>query len=237
MGTFLGREVPTPSKDFTLQVASQPMATGKQKLVLLATANLAKQERLAWLLEGTGFAWLTPQQAGIAPPPAREDGISHGANATAKAVAWSSAFGGLALASDGGLVIPALGRRWQPLWTRRFQAGDDLARAEALVEMMAGLEGYQRRAYWEETVAMADAGRVTSTCSARSGQGMIATDVAQELVQDGFWVGAVWRFPQLNKRYAELTPQELRQVGDHWAALKEKVRGLLGQVAGGPQKG
>ena len=198
--------------------------------VLLGTENRAKQERLAWLLEGSGLTWVTPAQVSLALPKVREEGLSHQANATAKAVAWSVAYGGVAIVSDGGLVVPALGDWWDSLRTRRFFEGDDLRRAHALLSRMAHLDGEGRRAYWVEAAALADRGRLLHTAEAQSGEGTIARKVDETLIKDGFWAGAVWYFPQLGKRYAELTPEELGRVGDHWTTLKEQMRSVLGQA-------
>ena len=194
------------------------------KKILLATENRAKQERLAWLLEGFGLTRATPDQVSVAAPDILEEGASHEENADRKAVAWSQAFGGMAIASDGGLVVPALGQTWDSLKTRRFSSADDASRARDLLGMMESLMGTDRRAYWMEAMALADSGRLLHTISAQSGEGYIAQDVEEALVKDGFWVGAVWRFPLLDKFYAELTDTELHQVGDHWTALKEQMR-------------
>ena len=195
--------------------------------LLLGTENRAKQERLAWLLNGSGRTWVTPAQVFLAAPRAQEDGPSHEANAIAKAMAWSEAYGGMAIASDGGLVIPALGSGWDSLRTRRFSSGDDVARARELLALMSSLAGKDRRAYWTEAVAVADHGRLLHAIKAQSGEGLIAQNVDEALVKDGFWVGAVWYFPQVGKRYAELTPAELQLVGDHWTALKAQTQKLF----------
>ncbi len=198
------------------------------RAVLLGTQNRAKQERLAWLLEGLGLKLVTPAQAILTAPDVEEEGPSHRANATAKAIAWSEVYGGMTIASDGGLVMPALEPAWDSLTTRRFLEGDDLGRARELPSLMAHLDGKERRAYWVEAVAVADRGRLLHTEEAQSAEGIIALEVDEALIKDGFWVGAVWYFPQLGRRYAELTPEELSRVGDHWTALKEQMRNLLG---------
>ncbi len=196
--------------------------------VLLGTENRAKQERLAWLLEGLGMKLITPAEASLAAPEIEEDGPSHQANASIKAEAWSEAYGGMAIASDGGLVVPGLGDLWNGLRTRRFREGSDLARARELLSRMAHLDGKERRACWLEAVALADRGRLLHTIEAQSAEGMIAMELDEALIKDGFWVGAVWYFPQMGKRYAELTQEELERVGDHWTALKGQTRRLLG---------
>ena len=101
--------------------AVEPRLATPEVPLLLATTNPAKLVRLRWVVEGLPYATITPAdlppgQAATVP----EDGASFAGNARQKAEAWSSAAGGmLALASDGGLEVPALGERWQALRTRR----------------------------------------------------------------------------------------------------------------------
>ena len=197
--------------------------------ILLGTENQAKQERLAWLLDGSNVNLVTPAQASLAVPVVEEDGPSHKANATAKAISWSEAYGGIAITSDGGLVVPALGDWWDSLRTRRFFERDDLGRAYELLSRMAYLDGKKRSAYWVEAVALADRGCLLHTLTAQSSEGVIARKVDKRLIKDGFWVGAVWHFPQFGKLYAELKETELHQVGDHWSALKWQTKQLLRQ--------
>ena len=197
--------------------------------ILLASQNPAKRERLAWLLEGLGYDLIGPEAVAVAPPEPQERSPSHNGNAEEKAVAWSRAFGGLAMASDGGLVIPALKERWDSLRTRRSveAKGDDIARVQALVDLVTPLREEERGAYWVEAVALADAGEVLMTFQARSGPGVIGSSFDSAHIHGGFWVGAVWRFPKLGKVYAELSEEELWKIGDHWTNLKGQVQGYF----------
>ena len=197
--------------------------------ILLATGNPAKRERLAWLLEGLGFAFVGPDAVPAPRPEVQEAGPSHKANAEEKATAWSRAWGSLAIASDGGLVVPALMEQWDSLRTRRFLGAgeDDIARAQALIDLVSHLPEGERSAFWIEAVALADAGDVLHTFQVESGRGVIATSFDPVHIHGGFWVGAVWCFPELGKVYAELTEEELRRVGDHWTALRERIQGYF----------
>ena len=94
---------------------------------LLGTTNPAKLERLRWLLDGLPIETVDPSSLGLSGLDIEESGATHEENAGLKAEAWSQAAGLPALASDGGLVIPALGDDWLSLHTRRF-AGEDAER-------------------------------------------------------------------------------------------------------------
>ena len=76
--------------------------------ILLATGNRDKQAEFRRLLDGLPFAQVTPAEAGLSGVP-DEEGDTHEVIARDKAAQWSKAASMLAIASDGGLVIPALG--------------------------------------------------------------------------------------------------------------------------------
>ena len=76
--------------------------------ILLATGNVAKQAKLRWLIDGLGFDAVTPRDLGLDFDPP-ESGSTHQEVAASKALAWADPTGCLAIASDGGVDIPALG--------------------------------------------------------------------------------------------------------------------------------
>ena len=203
------------------------MSNQSTKVILLATNNPAKQDRMSWLLKDSGCICVIPEQLSLEMPSIPEEGSSHESNARTKALVWSQIYGGLTLASDGGLVIPALGSYWNSLNTRRFSTSNDVGRAHDLLSIMNSLKGQERLAHWLESIAIANNGDLLHLFSVRSGEGFIARDVKNCLIEEGFWVGSIWYFPQFGKRYTELTQGELQRMGDHWVALKELLRGLL----------
>ena len=109
--------------------------------ILLATGNPAKQQTLRWLLEGLPLMAVTPKELGIDSIP-EEHGETHEDIARLKAKDWSQASSMLAIASDGGLVIPALGNNWESRFTHRF-AGPDADDDERLVQLLEIMKPYQ----------------------------------------------------------------------------------------------
>ena len=91
--------------------------------LLIATKNEAKAARLAELCALPGIDLEHAPSAG-AGPDVQETATSHLGDAPRKAVAWSRTGRGAAIASDGGLAIPALGDHWESLVTRRSTGGD-----------------------------------------------------------------------------------------------------------------
>lgn len=202
--------------------------------ILLATSNPAKQAQFRWLLEEAPLNPVAPQDLGLTAAP-EEIGHSHGGIARFKASQWSLSGRdksvGLAIASDGGMVIPALGANWQSLYTHRFagEAATDAQRAARLLELMEPYRGEQRQASWVEALAIADKGRVLVSWEIAGATGVISEKLPtmKEGESRGFWAFSLWEFPCLGKSYRELTRSELSSLDDHWLRLKALVRRYL----------
>ncbi|MEX2598658.1 MAG: non-canonical purine NTP pyrophosphatase, partial [Dehalococcoidia bacterium] len=168
-----------------------------------------------------------------AEPEIDEDAASHLGNAVRKAVAWSRLHQELAIASDGGLAIPALGQNWTSLVTRRATGGDasDEEHARRLLRRMRDLHGAGRSAHWVEAIAVARNGSLLGAWEASGLHGTIAEDyVAPDGGTGGFWVSGLWQRSD-GRRYWALTPDELAAIGDPWDQLRVNVRGLLERIA------
>ena len=196
--------------------------------LLLATGNPAKEGKLRWLLQGLDVEPLSPGELGAVPMVAEEES-THLANAEGKALACSRWAGIPAIASDGGLVIPALGERWDALHTRRFagEQADDQARLDRLLQLMAPYAGAEREAYWIEAVALADRGRLLKSWQVESPRGLLATEYDPAFIDPGFWAFSLWYLPQFGKTHAQLSATELERLDDHWARLRDLVRKLF----------
>ncbi|MDP6227181.1 MAG: non-canonical purine NTP pyrophosphatase [Dehalococcoidia bacterium] len=207
-----------------INMAGQPAPLGATP-ILLGTGNPAKQQTLQWLLEGLPLSPVTPGRLGLRTVP-RERGDTHEAIARAKARDWSRAASALAIASDGGLLLPALGTRWDSRHTHRFAGpeADDAHRLRRLLNLMRPYQGPQREASWIEAVAIADRGKVLASWELRGATGVIADGPGDTARATGFWAFSVWYFPQFGKTYNQLSPEELEALQDHWARLRVLVR-------------
>ena len=154
-----------------------------------------------------------------------ELGDTHEAIARDKASRWSSMSGMLTIASDGGLVIPVLGPRWESRYTRRFAgpAADNEERLSRLLELMRPYGGKDRRASWVEALAVAHKGRVLVSWEVTGGCGYLDERPPGGPLPE-FWVFSVWRFPLFGATYNELTVEQRNSVGDHWGRLGRLVR-------------
>ena len=197
--------------------------------ILLATSNPAKAAKLRWLLDGLRFSPedLSTHRQITLPD---ETGGSFAANARLKAEAASAAFGGLALASDGGVVIPALGAAWEPLRTGRAAGAGatDADKAHHLLRLMEGFTGPDRAVQWYEAVALADRGTLVASWEAAETRGRLTERYDPANAKAGFWVYSLWLFPELGRRYVDLTAAELEAVDATWMALRTAVQAWAG---------
>lgn len=190
--------------------------------ILLATGNPAKQDALRGLLDGLPVSPVTPRELGLNLDP-DEDGDTHHAIARMKAREWSLASSTLVIASDGGVVIPALGHDWESRFTHRFAgpAANDAERARRLLELMKSYQGSDREASWAEALAIAARGMVLASWELQGATSVISEDFDDDVEVGGFWVFSVWRFPQFeNRTYKQLSPEELASLDDHWVQLR-----------------
>ena len=214
-------------------MSNTPIASSKTR-ILLATGNPAKQATLQWLLEGLPLETVTPGELGLKSVP-DEEGETHQDIARQKANAWSQAASMVVIASDGGLVIPALGANWESRFTHRFAgaAANDQDRLRSLLELMRPYQGAEREASWIEAVAIADRGQTLTSWELTGATGLIA-DVSregpgQDPAVEGFWVFSVWRFPKFGKYYNQLTEAERQSLDDHWTQLRVQVQSYFRQ--------
>ena len=204
------------------------MDSRQARSILLASGNADKQRMLRWLLEGLPVNPVTPAELGVAASP-DESADTHEAIARAKAEAWSLAAGIPAIASDGGLLAPALGANWESRYTRRFAgpAADDSERQRRLLALLEPYHGDDRAAGFAEGLAIADGGRALGSWEVRGATGRIVAsldDAGLPTDGEGFWVFPLWHFDEFNRTYDRLTQAERASLGDHWEALRGLVR-------------
>ncbi len=198
--------------------------------MVLATTNPDKLNMLRWVLEGVPIETIAPDQLPMnqRQPPV-EDGVSHETIARNKALDWSNSTSLCALASDGGLHIPALGRSWSSLQTRRFagEGVDNQGISQALLELMEPFKGEDRRVSWVEAMAVAYDGRCLASWEVVGAQGLLLDHLPSQSRADGFWVFPLWHMPAFGKTYDQLSPEELDQVQDHWVQLRNHFLGFF----------
>lgn len=162
-----------------------------------------------------------PVSAAVWPEP-DETAASFQLIAEEKVTYYSRCADGLAIASDAGAVFPGLAG-WDPLKTKRFAEGNDEARAQALLELMAGAA--DRTVEWHEALAVADRGTVIFSTVARAMDGRVSLALDPTRLQPGLWLCAVTEFPQFGGRnFFDLTPVERAATEDSWTELGARLR-------------
>src|SRR5579862_5740065 len=178
--------------------------------IVLGTSNRAKRAQLRWLLEGLPLQPVDPK-----PQAVPEDAPVLAGNAAAKALAHSA--NGLAIASDGGLEVPALDAAWQPMRTHR----QGQARLRELTTSLA-----DRRVAWAEAVAIAEHGQLLASWTEAGTEGLLVPEPWP--AGSEFWVWDIFLFPQIGKTWAQLTPEESASTDHTWMALKRTCRSSFG---------
>src|SRR5207248_6384211 len=110
---------------------------------------------------------------------------------------------------------------------------DDVARADHVLGLMAGVTGAQRDVAWVEGVAVARAGTVLDSWQAEGAIGRIVEVYDPRKIGNGFWFPALIWVPQFGKVQADLTPAERDEVDDGWNALYAQVRPSLAGIVQG----
>jgi len=158
-----------------------------------------------------------------------ENGKSFEENASIKARAYSEIFEDYVIATDGGVMIPVLGEKWNELRTKRFigEEKKDFERIESLLEMMAPFKGEERRVKWKEAVAIAKKGKILFSKEVSGIEAVIQNGYNKDQYRSGIWVCSVLFFPQFNKNFFELDTNEVAQVEISWAKIKDEIQNFL----------
>ena len=196
--------------------------------ILLASTNPAKIDRLRDCLSGWPFQFSGVDELPPHEPP-EETGGTHREIAGAKALDWARISGGLAIASDGGVDIPALGPNWDSLFTRRA-AGEDATDDDRITHLLALMDNLhtdaEREATWREALAIASPSGIVQTWEMTGPTGIILNEPSTKRIE-GFWLAGLWYIPALGKTYTELSIEELRPARDPWLRLAADVQGWL----------
>ena len=199
--------------------------------IVLATTKPAKSERLAAICAGLPLSLIDGAEMQDAPV-ADEPAASHMGIAVKKAIVWSRHYSAIALASDGGLVIPALAGDWESTLTRRSTGEEvpDEERARRLLARMRGLTGVGREAYWAEAIALARDGVLICAWETDGLRGAIGQEYRPNpRGPTGFWADGLWEGSDGRKRW-EHSSEERAEGADPWSRLEGSVRAVLAEL-------
>ena len=196
----------------------------KTNTLLIATGNPHKIRKISEMFAGQKVQIQTPEQAGVVLE-IDEDKITFEENATLKAVEYSKLYGGVVIATDGGMTIPSL-EDWDSLRTKRFagELATDEERIAQLLVRMANKKGSERRMVWREAIALAKGGKKLFSIEVQGAEGMMAASFNPKYYRPGIWVCSIWEFPQFSsKNFFELSDDEVKAAEISWGRLGDAL--------------
>ncbi len=154
--------------------------------ILLATKNKDKKRHIQGYLTNYGIDLILPDKH---PTSIEENGKTFEENAKIKAKAYSKLYPDtLIIATDGGLTVPYLKDKWNPLYTRRFigENKTDKERAQKFLELLKDAKGDKRIVDWNEAVAIAYNGKVISSKTyTRKRAGIVLEEIPSDFKETG----------------------------------------------------
>ncbi len=129
------------------------------------------------------------------------------------------------VASDGGVLIPYLGDKWNHVLTKRL-GGIDMAekfsekeRAETLLKLMKNATGKEREVVWEGALAIAHNGQLLFAEKIRGESGFLLEKIPAGFEPSGFWLGYLWYVPEARTYYMDIPLSERFK----YSAFKQKL--------------
>lgn len=157
-------------------------------------------------------------------PEVKETGNSFKGVAEEKAIKYSETFNGLAIATDGGAIIPALSE-WEPLRTKRF-GNSNQDRITQLLKMMDGKS--DRTIEWHEALAVADKGEMLFSSEAQAIDAVVDIKFNPQFYKEGIWLCSIMSFPSFGGRnFFELTEKEQLATEDSWTKLADTFKEFM----------
>jgi len=150
-------------------------------------------------------------------------------NAEKKAIEISKSTDWYVLASDGGVDIPGLGKKWDILRNQRIVGEDktDLEKAEKLLDLMKCLKGEKRKASYRLALALAKRGSLIWSIEEISDKGFISEELIDKEIPLYRWMGHLWYYPQHKKVFNKLSEEEKEEVRKQATRIKRELRKVI----------
>lgn len=197
--------------------------------ILIATKNPHKQEKLSWIIKGF-FDQIDMLNKANIEADLDEKGSTFEEVATYKAIFYSKKYKGYVIATDSGMRIPALGKKWNGLLTKRFVGRknvSDFERMDKLLELMKDKKGEERTMCWKEALAITKDGEKVFSCEVEGSEGLMQERYDPRKYKKGIWLCSLWHYPQFGKNFFDLTEEETKQAEISWWRLRGKTRKFL----------
>ncbi len=153
-------------------------------------------------------------------------------SAEKKAIQISKLTDWYVLASDGGVDIPGLGKKWDLLRNQRTVGEDktDLEKAEKLLSLMKGLKGEKREARYRLALAIAKNGKLIWSTERVTDQGLIAEKLCDRKIPQYRWMGHLLISPLHNKVFNKLTEEEKNELRKQGKGLERSLRKIIKEI-------
>lgn len=153
-------------------------------------------------------------------------------NAQKKAIEISKLTDWYVLASDGGVDIPGLGKKWDVLRNQRIVGEDktDVEKAEKLLDLMKDLEGEKRKASYRLALALAKKGKLIWSTEKITDKGFITEELFDREIPPYRWMGHLWYYPQHKKVFNQLSEKQKNEVRKQGAEIKSSLRKKIKQL-------
>ncbi len=193
--------------------------------LLLASSNSGKLREYKQLAASSGIEIeLVPNFRNL--PGFDESAPTFAENAAGKALHYSRLVGGVVLADDSGLVVPALGGA-PGVHSARYAGPNatDADRIGKLLRAMEGKKGNERRARFVCVTAIAERGRALVVVSDFA-EGMIAEEPRGS---NGFGYDPVFQMLDTNSTYGELAAEEKNRLSHRGRSFSKLIAIFPGQ--------
>jgi len=200
--------------------------------ILIGTKNPYKTAEMEHFLEGLeGIEIHLLAEIGKAID-VEEDQDTLKANAEKKAVEISQHTDWYVLASDGGVDIPSLGKKWDILKNQRTvgENKSDREKVEVLIGLMDGLKEEDRKCAYHLALAIARRGQLLWSFQDISDVGYIVEKPEDLEIPPGRWMGHIWYYPQHKKTFNQMNETERGEIRKQGAKIKAALHRYLKSV-------
>ena len=197
----------------------------KQKLIIAST-NLHKIRELKGMLKGLPFDLYSLRDFPEYQAP-EETGATFEENAKLKAENASTLLGGLVIADDSGLVVPALGGK-PGVYSARYagEGATDKENCDKLISKLTSIEEKERNGYYECCLALARDGKTEKVVSGYA-EGTLLTEMRG---RSGFGYDPLFIKYDYSKTFAELDEEVKNRISHRRKALDKMVTYIEGNV-------
>jgi len=196
--------------------------------ILLASSNSGKLREFQALARDLPSSVEVRALPGIETlPEFHEDSPTFGENALGKALHYSRHTAEPVFCDDSGLVVPALGGR-PGVHSARYAGANanNEQRIEKLLRELGGKSGRERQAHFVCVIALARQGQAAAVVSERVDGVLLEAPRGS----GGFGYDPVFYFVELNRTFAELSPEEKNRYSHRGKAFRRLLAALPGML-------